>query len=435
MLIQVGQDLFVAVISNGLNRAAFEGFHAKAHFLFGRGLLVHKGITALVVAGKETRRCLTAKIAINALLIDVKFTAGVLRPFVCFVGHTQRVKERIGRPCQAASQSVCDIFSRTDNALSPENLAGGLYSRLCERNFRKMPATRSYQRDEQRNYRHAGTSALTWLLALITAGFVLQNIFLRWFNADAIIASSVVLTPDNIVAGKIWTLFTYSFVHSMDSFPYLLHVVGNLTGIYFLGRELIPVMGERRFVGLFIASVLGGGLVWTATHWQTGGVAMGATAGLLGLLVAYAGFFPQRQVTFLLLFIFPITIKPKLLTWGVLGLELCGFIFYEILGAASPFEIAHSAHLGGMLVGWIYFQYLHDTEWQAPWGKAASEPLAHIPPEVTDTPAALSAPTNRATLRIEIDRILDKINSEGFGSLTDAEKRVLDEAKDLLSRR
>ena len=49
---------------------------------------------------------------------------------------------------------------------------------------------------------------------------------------------------------------------------------------------------------------------------------MGATAGLLGLLVAYAGFFPQRQVTFLLLFIFPITIKPKLLTWGVLGLEL-----------------------------------------------------------------------------------------------------------------
>jgi hypothetical protein len=44
----------------------------------------------------------------------------------------------------------------------------------------------------------------------------------------------------------------------------------------------------------------------------------------------------------------------------------------------------------------------------------------------------ISAP---ADLRLEVDRILDKINSEGFGALTDDEKRLLDEAKDLLSRR
>jgi hypothetical protein len=43
--------------------------------------------------------------------------------------------------------------------------------------------------------------------------------------------------------------------------------------------------------------------------------------------------------------------------------------------------------------------------------------------------------TNRDHLRAEVDRILDKINSEGFGALTEDEKRRLDEARDLLSRR
>jgi len=43
--------------------------------------------------------------------------------------------------------------------------------------------------------------------------------------------------------------------------------------------------------------------------------------------------------------------------------------------------------------------------------------------------------TNRDDLRAEVDRILDKINSQGFGALTADEKRVLDEARDLLSRR
>jgi hypothetical protein len=42
--------------------------------------------------------------------------------------------------------------------------------------------------------------------------------------------------------------------------------------------------------------------------------------------------------------------------------------------------------------------------------------------------------TNRSDLRAEVDRILDNINREGFGALTEEEKRLLDEARDLLSR-
>lgn len=263
----------------------------------------------------------------------------------------------------------------------------------------------------------------------------MQNVFLRWFNAESAIANSIALSVGGVASGKVWTLLTYAFVHSIDGFPYLLHVVGNLVAIYFLGRELIPVMGERRFLGLFLGSVLGGGLAWLAAHWHTGGIAMGATAGVCGLLVAYTGFFPRRQVTFLLFFIFPITIRPKLLTLVLLGLELCGFIAYEIMGAASPFGISHSAHLGGMLVGWLYFRYWHEAVWQAPWRQARDATPAFAPPAATETPAASAAPIGPAALRAEIDRILDKINSDGFGALTAEEKRLLDEARDALNRR
>jgi hypothetical protein len=59
-------------------------------------------------------------------------------------------------------------------------------------------------------------------------------------------------------------------------------------------------------------------------------------------------------------------------------------------------------------------------------------PPITLPPD--PAPAARLAPNARAGVRAEVDRILDKINSHGLGALTIAEKRVLDEAKDLLSR-
>ncbi len=54
------RGLFLAVVADRLNRAAFKGFHALRDFLFGRRLLVHIGKAALVVPGKETRGGFTA---------------------------------------------------------------------------------------------------------------------------------------------------------------------------------------------------------------------------------------------------------------------------------------------------------------------------------------------------------------------------------------
>ncbi len=300
-----------------------------------------------------------------------------------------------------------------------------------------MLTDRSYMRDDYPGYRAPRTSVLIWIIVATVAGFILQNIFLRWFNAGALFHYNLGLTIEGLQSWKLWTLLTHGLLHSTGN---LLHIIGNLLAIYFLGRELVSLLGERRFVLFYLAAILTGGLAWTATHWWGAhGLLMGASAAACGLLAVFACFYPNRQITLLLFFVLPVTVKPKYLAWVVLGLDLCGFVFYEVMGAASPFGIAHSAHLGGLLAGWVYHRYLHEPDgWSLPWRKttmtlprwARKARVASNP-----TPAYKVNLTDRTDLRAEVDRILDKINSQGFGSLTDDEKRVLDGARDILNRR
>ncbi len=295
-----------------------------------------------------------------------------------------------------------------------------------------MLSDRAYMRED---YQRPKTSILVWLILAIVAGFLLQTIFLRWFGAGRGFSSLFALSISGLQSGKVWTLLSYSFLHSPAN---LLHIVGNLLGLYFLGRELLPLLGDRRFLGFYAAAVITGGLIWTATNWASGGMVVGASAGVSGLLIVFACFYPNRQVTFLLFFILPVTLKPKYVALGLLGLDLFGFVFYEIMGAVSPFGFAHSAHLGGMLVGWLYYRYVHDRKWSLTSSTASFEMPSWAQKK---TPKSAAAPKYQVNigggndLRAEVDRILDKINSKGFGSLTDEEKRVLDSAKDMLSKR
>jgi hypothetical protein len=197
------------------------------------------------------------------------------------------------------------------------------------------------------------------------------------------------------------------------------------------------MLGATRFLTRYAAMVLAGAIAWSAANWHVGGTLVGASAGVVGLFVVFACFYPNQPVTFLLLFLVPVTLKPKYIAIAALVIDLAGFTFYEVMGVPSPFGFAHSAHLGGMAAGWIYYRYLHEANWHLPsrsgdielpkWMKKAAKSSA---------PAAYQVNVGSpGDLRAEVDRILDKINSSGFGALTAEEKRRLDEAKDLLSRR
>lgn len=283
-------------------------------------------------------------------------------------------------------------------------------------------------------YGRQTTSVLTWIICAIIACFVVQVLFTTWFKTD--LTSLFELSVGGLKSGMVWTPLTYALMH--DTRLYL-HVIGNLLGLFFFGREILPYLGPRRFLGLFIGAVLAGAGLWLATNWSHGGAVVGASAGVVAVVVVYACLNPNRPITLLLFFILPVTLKPKWIALSLLAMDLFGFVFYEALGNRSPLGFAHSAHLGGMLTGWIYFRYVHAREWRTPdrapsmelptWFKRAKET-----PEIAQ-PAYKVNLTNREDLRAEVDRILDKINSDGFGALTADEKRLLDDAREALGRR
>ena len=179
--------------------------------------------------------------------------------------------------------------------------------------------------------------------------------------------------------------------------------------------------------------------MWLGVHfWRgSGGVLVGSSAAAIALFIVFACIYPEREITFLLFFILPVTLKPKIIAWVLVGFELVGFIYGELAGGTFDTGIAHSAHLGGMIAGWIFYRYFHVRNgWDRASGLSLSLPSwMRRKKDAARTGDAKVNLQHRADLRAEVDRILDKINSLGFGSLTDEEKKLLDEAKDVLSRR
>ncbi len=285
-------------------------------------------------------------------------------------------------------------------------------------------------------YEKRGTSVLTWLLCAIAAAFVVQSLVSRRLPGIGL-ENSLGFSPDALRAGHLWTLLTYGFLHSTGN---LLQPLAYLLAIYFAGREVLPILGARRFVAFYFASLVAGALLWSAFHWHQPGMLLGASAGVAALIVLYACFYPNREVTLLLFFVLPVTIKPKHLALTLLAVDLCGLVLYEVLGLSAPFYAAHSAHLGGMAAGWVYFRYIHDSDWSFASQRADIELPRWMKRRGAQAPE--KAPPaysvnmgDRGHFRAEVDRILDKINSDGFGSLSADEKRVLDEARDLIGRR
>lgn len=146
-----------------------------------------------------------------------------------------------------------------------------------------------------------------------------------------------------------WQLATYAFLHGN-----LPHLLFNMLALVMFGAQLEYTWGDRRFLAYFMVCVVGAGLCQLAVvSWaagQGGGVfpTVGASGGVFGLLLAYGMLFPNQRV---MLLIPPIPMKARTLViaYGVLELVL------GITGTQSG--VAHFAHLGGMLFGWLLIRY------------------------------------------------------------------------------
>jgi len=295
----------------------------------------------------------------------------------------------------------------------------------------------AFDRSSLRNdYPQHGRGALTWLISAIAAAFILEAAFQRLFNS-ASFSDWFQLTLPGLHKGHLWQLLSYGFIHPVEDLLSVLTVGLNLLCLYTLGREMESLLGTKRFLWLYSGALLLGAACWLAVNFRFGGVLNGAWPGIAACLTLYACLNPDLEIRVLLLF-FPVTIRPKYLVWFLFAVDFCCLAIWEIRGQVSPLDTSHSAHLGGMLAGYLYFRLVHQREWRTPDGRADIE-LPDWMSKSRKTTAATAVKykvnlTNLDDLKTEVDRILDKINSEGIGALTAEEKRLLDDAHDQLSR-
>ncbi len=260
------------------------------------------------------------------------------------------------------------------------------------------------------------------ILTLITF-FLLQTI-LKIFDGDRYLLEFLGISFYGLKSGFVWTFFTYSFLHEG-----VLHLLFNLLGIHFISRNVEYFLSTKKYFQLFLVSTFVGSFVWVIFN-SDFGLLLGASAFVMACLTYFCLQKPNDSITFLLFFILPVKLKPKFLLMGVLGIELYGFLFGELQNSSS---IAHSAHLGGMVVGLLYSHSPFNLSWLPKFSfkfRGAQETVNKSFRE--ESKYTINKETDRE-VEIQIDKILDKINENGFGSLNNNEKRLLEKAQTLFN--
>lgn len=183
--------------------------------------------------------------------------------------------------------------------------------------------------------------ATQWLLIANVAIFFLSSSGAVPFDAFAL------WPPGQFDSGFApWQLVTYSFLHAS-----LGHIFFNMLALYMFGGEIERLFGTRWYTLYYFACVVTAALTHlVVTSWMGAPPApmVGASGGIYGLLLAFGIYFPHRRV--LLLFP-PIPLPARVFVFGFAALEL----FFGITQTAAG--VAHFAHLGGMLGGWLMIQY------------------------------------------------------------------------------
>jgi membrane associated rhomboid family serine protease len=292
-----------------------------------------------------------------------------------------------------------------------------------------------YDRDYERNggygqqpgIRLDGPRTLTTNLVLVTFGVYLLQIFTQpgqpaaagdsgWFSNYFSLHADVLQKP--------WLLFellTYGFLHDPGDIK---HIIFNMLGLWFFGRAVEQRYGRQEFLAFYLIAIVFAGIVWLISQLIMAGAPLsiirmlGASGGLSAVLILFALNYPKQMVYI----------------WGVLPLPAWAFaIFFvgsDVMGALNRSgNVAYTAHLGGALFGFLYFQNRWrvstwlPSRFSLPKPKSKADLRIHQPEEV-------ESETDQ-----RVDAILKKIQEQGQESLTWRERRTLEKASQEYQRK
>lgn len=313
-----------------------------------------------------------------------------------------------------------------------------------------MLGDRDYMRPEFQWVRRRGP---IWDL---NAVFLLMAINIGVFVCDAILKSQKIelsdylaLSVEGLQKGYIWQILTFQFMHGG-----IMHIFLNMMTLYFIGRMLEAGIGKKEFLRLYLISGAFGGLLQIGCSWiapqHFGSVAVvGASAGVFGVVGAYAALYPYQRLTLLLFFVIPISMQAKTLIYLAGAMALYGIIF-------PGDNIAHAAHLGGMICGILYLRSHHLLAWRRPHNTGprgnnnskwfsnpvqsfkiygGSAPVEGQPrPEESRTVTVVDVAEEDDFMEKKVDPILDKITRQGIQSLTAEEREILEKAHKRMKR-
>ncbi len=207
----------------------------------------------------------------------------------------------------------------------------------------------------------------------------------------------------------VWQLFTYMFLHAG-----MFHIVFNMFALWMFGSEIERHWGTREFCKYYFITGIGAGIFNVIFQHAEEFSIIGASGAIYGLLLAFGLMFPNRPI--LLYFLFPIPAKYFVFIFGMLS-------FISAFSATSD-GIAHFAHLGGMVVGFLYIRF----DWKInQFLSKSSKPPMNLHRSNTHNEDG-SNEDGSVDFRKQIDEILDKINAVGYQNLTDEEKSILQKA-------
>ena len=241
---------------------------------------------------------------------------------------------------------------------------------------------------------------------------ILSNVFifvLEWMVGYPFVAIFGLVPRRFLHEYWLWQPVTYLFLHGG-----VLHLLFNLITLWMFGLAIEAQWGSREFLKYYFITGIGAGLFNVLLDPGSSAAVIGASGAIYGLLVAFAMLYPDAVVW--VWFFIPMRARTMALLFGVIE------FLTSLSGGGSG--VANLAHLGGMLVGYVYLR----------WGWVAKIRLNYWARSVA---AGLSTRASSAPRRVrrseswdrdleaEANRILDKVLQHGSDSLTPEEKETM----------
>ena len=283
-------------------------------------------------------------------------------------------------------------------------------------------------------------SATAWVVGVLV-GFFILNLIQESAGADLL--GWAMLRESSPMA---WQWLTHAVLH--DGFW---HLLGNCLVLWWTGAIVEREHGPRVLLAILAAGTLFGAFAWALTGLggDRSGLLIGISSGVYALMLVALLDKLDHEITLLLFFFLPVTLKVRWLLIAITLFTVLGWAFAELPGrhvwpqwhAAWNDSIAHSAHLGGLLFGWLAYRRLNQTNLSvqdAPRQASSSDAddarsiardayAAEENSEGADNEVKSPSNLTKGQARAELDMLLDKISAGGFGSLTVGEKRRLEE--------